>query len=317
VVQGDFERVRTALDTPRFFNAEPAYETGGEPSAAVCLDSDGGSYLEAVAIAELFYERAVATVVDAGMRCYSACALIFMAGRTHGFEADYPNRRLHIGGMLGFHAPYLVMRGAQYDSSTVELAYRAANLAISRFLRLANKRGAFSIAEPHVRTSLVEEFLLRDKSDMLIIDSVDKAGRWGISLFGYRSPGLNKRTAYHACNNMLSWKADAFAVSSDNYRGAEEADYVDGITLKPYTGASENVLTGNLAVVDWSGLDIQRCSIVSYASEEENSFVSVCAIVGDLQFGYQCADERDAFGELMPSYILFDPAQRIVDLPPA
>ena len=43
-----------------------------------------------------------------GAECYSACGLIFLAGRVddRGGES-YPSRYLHIGARLGFHAPYI------------------------------------------------------------------------------------------------------------------------------------------------------------------------------------------------------------------
>jgi hypothetical protein len=217
IVEGDLEKVRTALADEGFFTGHPGREPEGEPKAAICLNSDGGSYSEGVAIAALVYDLGVSTVVDEGMRCFSACALIFMAGRVAGAEMDYTRRRLHIRGMLGFHAPYLVVPDHLYDAAAVARAYREANLAISDFLHIANKRGVFSPADPHIRTSLVEEFLAKDRDDMLLIDNVDKAGRWGISLFGYREPEITQESGFHACNNVLSWRIDQLASSSLMY----------------------------------------------------------------------------------------------------
>ena len=52
----------------------------------VCLDSPGGSFGEALRIAKFFKSKPVATKIEAGARCESACALIFMAGRFSYFE---------------------------------------------------------------------------------------------------------------------------------------------------------------------------------------------------------------------------------------
>src|SRR5690242_4924143 len=48
----------------------------------LCLDSSGGSYAEAVRIAEQLVNWSYpGTVVDKGASCYGACAYVFMGGR--------------------------------------------------------------------------------------------------------------------------------------------------------------------------------------------------------------------------------------------
>jgi hypothetical protein len=72
-----------------------------ERTSTICLKSLGGSYVEALKIAELMYGRGISTVIEYGSECFSACAIIFMAG----VDSDriIPLRRLSAGGILGFH----------------------------------------------------------------------------------------------------------------------------------------------------------------------------------------------------------------------
>src|SRR6185369_1822365 len=61
----------------------------------LCLNSPGGSYNAALAVIEtlLGADRIVATMVPRGANCYSACALIFLAGHSSP-RKDEPDRRM-------------------------------------------------------------------------------------------------------------------------------------------------------------------------------------------------------------------------------
>lgn len=69
--------------------------TGGLPPALVVLESPGGKLIDALTIGNRLHVRGDATVVRAGASCTSACALIWVAGKTRTLEA---------GGAVGFHA---------------------------------------------------------------------------------------------------------------------------------------------------------------------------------------------------------------------
>jgi len=97
---GDADRLSSAISQS---HVDPYDERTG----SLCLKSNGGSYAEALKIADLIFERGLSTVVEFGSECYSACAIIFMAGVTS--ERESPMRKLSAGGVLGFHAPYLSM----------------------------------------------------------------------------------------------------------------------------------------------------------------------------------------------------------------
>src|SRR5262245_30641935 len=81
-------------------------------SPVLCLNSPGGNFMEGLRIAKYLLtvaaDHEVTTYVENGAACYSACALIFLAGRFNDRGGEtYPARFLHVGGRLGFHAPYI------------------------------------------------------------------------------------------------------------------------------------------------------------------------------------------------------------------
>jgi hypothetical protein len=112
ISDGDFAALREA------FNRRSPIDPLDQRAGGLCLNSPGGSYDEALKISELLYERGIATVVEDGAECYSACAIIFMAGTAP--HHLLPLRRLSAGGILGFHAPYISMPDGQYSNQQVE-----------------------------------------------------------------------------------------------------------------------------------------------------------------------------------------------------
>lgn len=87
---------------------ECAVETG-RPNAVVTLNGPGGDYHEGLALADFFRAANIATVVEKGDRCYSACAFAFLGGTGYSsFDriGQYVDRMIEPGGTVGFHAPY-------------------------------------------------------------------------------------------------------------------------------------------------------------------------------------------------------------------
>ena len=164
----------------------------------LCLNSPGGSFFEALRVVEAIAksERPIRTIVDRGAECYSACALIFMSGRDAQGDRD---RKLHIRGKLGFHAPYIKPSAdAAYDAETMAQAYRESLRALARFLEI-NGSGAFP--EP-----LFVQFLLKRPNEFLSVEQIQEAGRWQIDLFGYRKPTqLTEPMLIRACKNDTEW----------------------------------------------------------------------------------------------------------------
>ncbi|MBU0498692.1 MAG: hypothetical protein KJ558_05855 [Gammaproteobacteria bacterium] len=113
---------------------------------ALCLDSPGGSYGEAVKIMKTLIDRTsydpIGTVVDKGMTCQYACAIAFLGGASLGEEDRFRiNRALHEEGVLAFGLPPLSddpQRNASRDD--LEISYTQSVEVISELLSISFDR---------------------------------------------------------------------------------------------------------------------------------------------------------------------------------
>ncbi|WP_274627570.1 hypothetical protein [Arvimicrobium flavum] len=198
-------------DYQRFLDAARSALRGldGESTSrdVVCLNSPGGSLSEGVLFAKHFYEKGIGTVVGDGDHCYSVCAVMFMMGIASGPEVSFINRKLHIRGFLGFHRPYLDVRNEGYvQTEFLAAAYDAAFQSALNLLTVANSKSPWSNAAM-MKSDLLHNMLKHIGDDLYMIDTVDKAGRWDIELFGFASPSLlTPAQAFYACENGLQWQ---------------------------------------------------------------------------------------------------------------
>ncbi|ODT68253.1 MAG: hypothetical protein ABS75_21100 [Pelagibacterium sp. SCN 63-23] len=117
VLEGDAEALAGLLDQTLACDVA-SLPAGGGNCAVVTLDSPGGNYLEGLKLASLLRERAVASVVEEGFQCYSACAFAFLGGSGYSSQQGvgaYNDRIIEPQGIVGFHAPYF----ASEDLSTL------------------------------------------------------------------------------------------------------------------------------------------------------------------------------------------------------
>lgn len=81
----------------------------GRPTAVVTLNGPGGNYTEGLGLADFFRANNIATVIESGAECFSACAFAFLGGTAYSSNdriGQYVDRIIEPGGILGFHAPY-------------------------------------------------------------------------------------------------------------------------------------------------------------------------------------------------------------------
>lgn len=196
--------------------------TDWSASMRLSLDSPGGSFVEAVKIANYVWDEGIGTLVDSGKICLSACAIIFMSG-TGPWEDHYraPDRNLHVRGRLGFHAPFINPErlGEIPSDKAAELAlvaYKTALTAAVNFLALSHKAKWPS--------TLVEEILkVQDPNKFLEIDTIDKVGRWHIQLSGYRTSKFRRSMLPHICRSSFLWPLGLASADRNN-----NADFVGG-----------------------------------------------------------------------------------------
>lgn len=81
----------------------------GMPTAVLTMNGPGGSYIEGLGLADFLREHHIATVVERGAYCYSACAFAFLGGSAWSSQdgmGAYIDRVVEPGSTVGFHAPY-------------------------------------------------------------------------------------------------------------------------------------------------------------------------------------------------------------------
>lgn len=109
VVVGDLEALSALYDQVIACGMDCIGADGGN-TAIVSLDSPGGNYVEGLKIAQFFRDNAIATVVENGKSCYSACAFAFLGGSGYSPFSNigaYVDRMVRPGSVVGFHAPYV------------------------------------------------------------------------------------------------------------------------------------------------------------------------------------------------------------------
>ena len=174
---------------------------------SVCLDSPGGSLTEGVKFARYFYKEGVGTVIDAGQKCLSACAIMFMMGTARGDEVSFANRKLHVNGRLGFHRPYIRANDSiEASPDTLSASYDRAYQSALDLIAMANMKAPWTNSAM-IKSDLLQAMLDHVGDAIFYIDTVDKAGRWDIDLIGYPEPRLlSEEQAFYACENALNWQ---------------------------------------------------------------------------------------------------------------
>ncbi len=108
VVEGDVEQLRAVFDANVPCNADEL-PAGGGNCAILTLASPGGNYIEGLLLAQFLRDHNIATLIEPGAECYSACAFAFLGGTGYSTQAGigaYIDRMVAPGAILGFHAPY-------------------------------------------------------------------------------------------------------------------------------------------------------------------------------------------------------------------
>lgn len=168
--------------------------------ARLCLHSPGGSYLEGLTLAMYLMEANIGTAVPATAQCHSACAIIFMGG-SYPWKGEI-NRFLHTQGVLGFHAPFIPDRndGKQVtvDLKDLRLLYSDGIKAMSDFMKLGVGNDV-----KRITPELMQEMVAKGPSEFFYVDTVGKAIRFRIHLYGVEAmPNLDERGICNACVNM-------------------------------------------------------------------------------------------------------------------
>lgn len=192
---GDLDKLKNAVNSDQY--------------PRLCLNSPGGSYKEALRIAKFLMDESIGTAVMEKDVCASACAIIFMAG-----SAPWKgrlNRFMHPSSILAFHAPYLPgTLGRHHMRGDIAVAFQAGIRAINRLIRLAE--GTVPNFFPN---DLLRAMLDKGPNETYAIDTVGKAIRYRIHLFGGRTPPLTESNFCNACVNYFYKATGAYARGGD------------------------------------------------------------------------------------------------------
>lgn len=276
---------------------------GIAPERAVCLNSPGGNYLEGRQIAQLVHDTGLTTRIEAGAECYSACALIFMAGRINGAESDTVSRYLHVDGRLGFHAPYFdLAKDETINGEQAMNLVRLSSAVIAEFVAFGSSRSIFDI-KPMISASLLAEMLAAGPDEMSMVDTVEKVARWNIQVEGARTVSLVDRAgAVRACLNFQAWLGDEPSqIDSLSYylSGREEL-----VTLE-FNGKREI-----FAKIQTGGMEDRHCLV----SRDPEPVASLALCSSDDFNGTRIGDCAAGIAYYVPWYYAFDPATKLTAL---
>jgi hypothetical protein len=126
---------------------------------------------------------------------------------------------LDVRGTLGFHAPYLTTgTGTDVTEATIENFSRGV-AAIAKLLEI-DKRDLFP-------RGLLARALQVGPEDLLVVDTIEKAGVWSIGLKGYKAPAaLTSRMLDQACRSKDLWTNFSHTVLG---RPADDLETMHGI----------------------------------------------------------------------------------------
>ncbi|MEX0347340.1 MAG: hypothetical protein AB3N20_20635 [Rhizobiaceae bacterium] len=263
----------------------------------ICMNSPGGSFTEAIKIISIIDDLAIGTMVRNGDKCESACALAFMAGNYPEEGNTYPWRMMHPGASVGFHAPDLTLAPGQYNERDVARAYQVALQTVSQTIE---KLVMESIdGNRRMAPSLLAAMLATPADQMHRVDTVDKAGRWGITIVSVgREKQLSDQSLVRACANMRAWNVDESAYS-----------FGEPLHLNAERGSDfsyENLSDGRIRIL-FFGMYVEGCEFSIPANSKtlggKKVMISAVDDIGSV----------DHFG-LVDASVFHDPRTKITDL---
>lgn len=188
-----------------------------EPAAAlpiyVDLRSEGGNFEEAIRIMRVMEEKRLSAPISSNARCLSACALVFMAGRSMNNTFLLKHRVMHPTATLGFHAPTISPAGGggNFDAADLSSAYsRAVEQIGSKLLAVAKFREE-SRENPQMKPGLINEMMFKSGNNFFYIDTIGKAAEFEIDLLDVPGPRkIDAASRINACSNAISAIVDSY-----------------------------------------------------------------------------------------------------------
>jgi ATP-dependent protease ClpP protease subunit len=209
------------------------------------LDSPGGSFDEAIQIADIMKKRYLSTRITANSQCLSACAIIFMAGNRVTPGGPVLTRTLHPRGTLGFHAPTIALAGGKFDGADIQAAYAAAIESIGGKLLAVARTRDIEWDTPMIKSDLVNEMMLKQGKNFYYIDTVGRAVENDIDVIGAEGPADLYQHVKDACANAIAkLYSSSVAKEEAEFPGETSKSVVEGdVIYKTVLGLVECKIT--------------------------------------------------------------------------
>jgi len=223
IAEGDADKIKRVIN-----NHIPQRITGslslsdGAPLPIIHLNSLGGNLIAGVELAKLFMNHGLRTVIDQDAICASACAIAFMHGTirgTHNYLSI--SRIIRPGGILGFHAPYRKFENTKtYTSKELEEFQKIQSYVTGYLLSISE--------DNYFPKALMAKMYAKDSDELYHIDTVDKAGRYGIILDTPIPNNLSYETLGTACLNEYAWRNKKSSIAHENQEGDWSIKWLPG-----------------------------------------------------------------------------------------
>lgn len=201
ITRGDVERFRRLVSKICDRFQEPEIPL----AITAALDSPGGSYIEGIALGNLFWRNGYATLVRKDAECYSAAAFAFLGGAYLGVVGGWgADRTVEVGGTVGFHGFY------SDSSETVALKDGIEQGKVLSMI-LADYATAL-----RVDMLFILESLEKGPDELLTLRTVGQFRKLGIKVRGTaRTSNLTDTGAVNAANYATGWKRPVSVVPGD------------------------------------------------------------------------------------------------------
>lgn len=216
VEKGDLEKIKAHVGV-----RQPGVK-GKIKCEIVYLDSPGGHFFEALEIMDYFFKSMIATSVQNGDSCYSACAIIWLGGAVpggHSMNNPHAYRRMEPGAILGFHAPYPVLPDGNYSNDTVTEYFVNAFSITQNLLQVFQDR--------KIPLWFAGNLMHPDISNFYFIDNIEKANLIGASLW-FGETHLDVMTTEmiaRTCYNLSHWGKGLPAHGQNKTYSNNETDF--------------------------------------------------------------------------------------------
>lgn len=183
------------------------------PRITVYLNSNGGSAVEGITLADFVRNKGIRSRIRNGEKCFSACSIVFMNGTYRGLHDESSiDRVLEPGGVLGFHAPYFDYKEFEsYKGDFVNKNQTTASLVTAYLLSISNAK-----TFPY---SLMTSMYATPPENSYLIDNIDKIGRYNIDIPLKYPEKITFEIMATACLNYYAWQAQNSALDNISDEG--------------------------------------------------------------------------------------------------